>query len=122
LSINQDIAPHLTKLKDMCNELESLGKTLEEKEFVHIILWSLPSSYQPFIRGIDTTDKIPTISIDNVTAKLLQEDQCLAKERESSNDEIRALVSKGISTQYTKKFRDKIGQFSKKLEEKETFL
>ena len=41
LSNNQEIAPHLTKLKDLRNELESLGKTLVEKEVVHIILHSL---------------------------------------------------------------------------------
>ena len=71
LSNNQEIAPHLTKLKDLRNELESLGKTLVEKEVVHIILHSLPSSYQPFIRWLDTADKIPTISVSDLTAKLL---------------------------------------------------
>jgi hypothetical protein len=118
LSNNQEIAPHLTKLKDMCNDLESLGKTLEDNEFVHIILHNLPSSYQPFIRGLDTTNKIPTTFVANITAKLLQEEKHLAKERESSNDEIHALVSKGRSTQYTKKSNDKTSHFSKQLEEK----
>jgi hypothetical protein len=33
LSNNQEIAAHLTRLKDIRNELESLGKTLEEKEY-----------------------------------------------------------------------------------------
>jgi hypothetical protein len=118
LSNNQEIAPHLIRLKDMCNKLESLGKTLEEKEFVHIILCSLPISYQPFIRGLDTSDKITTIYVANITSNLLQEEQSLEKEREPFNDESRALVSKGRSTQYTKKSNDKIGQFSKQLEEK----
>jgi uncharacterized FlaG/YvyC family protein len=48
----------------------------------------------------------------------LHEEQPLAKERESSNDESHALVSKGRSNQYTKKFNDKTGHFSKQLEEK----
>jgi hypothetical protein len=43
----------------MPNELESLGKTLEENEFFHIILPNLPSSYQPFIRGLDKLIKFP---------------------------------------------------------------
>ena len=71
LSNNQEIAPHLTKVKDLRNELESLGKTLVEKEVVHIILRSLPSSYQPFIRWLDSADKIPTISVSDLTIKLL---------------------------------------------------
>jgi len=48
----------------------------------------------------------------------LQEEQHLEKEMESSNDESHELVSKGRSTHYTKKFKDKIGQFSNQLQEK----
>ena len=115
LSNNQEIAPHLTKLKDLRNELESLGKTMVEKEFVHVILRNLPSSYQSFIRGLDTAKKIPTIYVSDLTTKLLHEEQRLAKEREPSSDKNHALVSKRRSFQYTKKFNDKpndkTGQF-----------
>ena len=118
LSNNQEIAPHLTKLKDLRNELESIRKTLVEKEFVHIIIHNLPSSYQSFIRGLDTTNKIPTISVSDLTTKLLQEKQRLAKEREPSSDESHALVSMRISFQYINKFNDKTCQVSNHFEEK----
>jgi len=84
----------------------------------NIILHNLPSSYHPFIRGLDKADKILTICVANLTAKLLQEERGLAKQRESSNDENHALVSKGESTQYTNKFNDNPGKFSKQLEER----
>ena len=91
--------------------LESLSKKLVQTVSVHIILHILPSSYQSFIRGLDTIDKIPSIHIVDITTKLLQEEQWVEKEREASSDGSHALVSNKRSIQYTKKSNDKPVQF-----------
>ena len=63
---------HLCKLKEKKNELASLGKSIDDKDFVQKILQSLPGSYQSFIRGLDTTDKLKGIKSDELCAKLIQ--------------------------------------------------
>lgn len=71
----------LSRLKEKKNELISLGKNIEDKDFVQIILQSLPSSYQSFIRGLDTVDNLKTIKSDEVCAKLIEEEKCQIKEK-----------------------------------------
>ena len=72
---------HLSKLKEKKNELASLGKSIDDKDFVQIILKNLPSPYQSFIRGLDTADKLKGIKSDELCAKSIQEEKCQIKER-----------------------------------------
>ena len=69
--------------------------------FVQILLQSLLGSYQSFIRGLDTIDKLKAIKSDELCALLIQEEKCQIKERESSIVECQAFVMKG--NQYHKK-------------------
>ena len=71
---------------------------------MQIILQSLPRSYQSFIRGLDTADKLKSIKSEELCAKLVQEEKRQVKEKESFDGESQAFVMKG--KQYYKKLQD----------------
>ena len=51
---NEDNAcAHFTRLMDLQEQLTSMGKILDDDEFVSILLGSLPPSYSPTIGGIN---------------------------------------------------------------------
>ena len=71
---------------------------------MQIILQSLPGSYQSFIRGLDTADKLKSIKSEELCAKLVQEEKRQVKEKESVDGESQAFVMKG--KQYYNKSQD----------------
>ena len=104
LSSTQEIVPHLSKLKEKKNELASLGKDIDDRDFVQIILQSLLGSYQSFIRGLNTADKLKSIKSKELCAKLVQEEKRQVKKKESFDGESRAFLMKG--KQYYKNSQD----------------
>lgn len=94
LSRSQELVPHLIKLKEKKNDLPSLGKNVD-KYFVQIILQILPGSYQSFIRGLNIADKLKSIELEELCARLVQEENHKIKEKESFSDESQEFIMKG---------------------------
>lgn len=66
---------HLIKIKDIRNQIEAIGRTMEEEDMVVITLKSSPKSYEHFIE----TPNITSIDVDlkffDLCNKLLQQDR-----------------------------------------------
>ena len=82
------------RVKNLCPLQTWTTETIWNKDFVQIILQSLPGSYQSFIRGLDTADKLKSIKSEELCAKLVQEEKRQVKEKESFDGESQAFVMK----------------------------
>ena len=70
----EDMAEHLSKFRELANQVESLsatGKGMEDNELVTILSLSLPASYEPVIMALQS--RADEVSLDTFTGKLLQE-------------------------------------------------
>ena len=62
---------HLLKIKDIKDQLEANGRTMEEEDMVVITLKSLPPSYEHFIETINITATNVDLKFSNLCPKLL---------------------------------------------------
>ena len=65
---------HLTKIKDICDQLEAIHRTMEEEDMVVITLKSLPTSYEHFIETLNITSTNVDLKFPELCTKLLQQD------------------------------------------------
>ena len=65
---------HLLKIKDIRDQLETIGRTMEEEDMVVITLKSLPPSYEHFIETINIIATNVDLKFPNLCTKLLQQD------------------------------------------------
>ena len=63
---------HLTKIKDIRDQLEAIGRKMEEEDMVVITLKSLPSSYEHFIETLNITSTNVDLKFPELCTKLLQ--------------------------------------------------
>ena len=66
---------HLTKIKDIRDQLEAIGRKMEEEDMVVITLKSLPSSYEHFIETLNITSTNVDLKFPELCTKLLQQDR-----------------------------------------------
>jgi LTR polyprotein gag-polypeptide-like protein len=66
---NKDVCAHLEKLADLCERLSAFRRTVDDNEYVSVLIGSLPTSYNTTINtfttscNITNTDIIPTAII-----------------------------------------------------------
>ena len=65
---------HLLKIKDIRDQLEAIGRTMEEEDLMVITLKSLPSSYEHFIEMLNITATNVDLKFSDLCTKLLQQD------------------------------------------------
>lgn len=70
-----DIRIHLNRLRQMHQDLENIGVTIEDGQYAAIIMQSLPSSYSDFMANIAAAAQLVNIKItaDNIQHQLEQE-------------------------------------------------
>ena len=66
---------HLNKIKDIRDQLEAIGRTMEEEDLVVITLKSLPPSYEHFIETLNITATNVDIKFPDLCTKLMQQDR-----------------------------------------------
>lgn len=66
---------HLTKIKDIHDQLEAIGRKMEEEDMVVITLKSLPNSYEHFIETLNITSTNVDLKFPDLCNKLLQQDR-----------------------------------------------
>src|ERR1700683_2285962 len=50
-----DVQAHLIKLQTMCEDLASMGRSINDEDFTSIILRSIPLAYDTFISAMSVT-------------------------------------------------------------------
>ena len=58
---HMSLQEHVTKIKDIRDQLEAIDQTLEEEDMVVITLKSLPTSYEHFIERLSTLPQLMLI-------------------------------------------------------------
>jgi len=66
---------HLNKIKDIRDQLEAIGRTMEEEDLVVITLKSLPQSYEHFIETLNITATNVDLKFPDLCTKLMQQDR-----------------------------------------------
>eukprot|EP00253_Pinus_taeda_P032099 PITA_32099 len=66
---------HLNKIKDIRDQLEAIGRTMEEEDLVVITLKSLPPSYEHFIETLNITATNIDLKFPDLCTKLMQQDR-----------------------------------------------
>eukprot|EP00253_Pinus_taeda_P004299 PITA_04299 len=66
---------HLNKIKDIRDQLEAIGRTMEEEDLVVITLKSLPPSYEHFIETLNITATNVDLKFPDLCTKLMQQDR-----------------------------------------------
>ena len=70
---HMSLQEHLNKIKDIRDQLEAIGRTMEEEDMVVITLKSLPKSYEHFIETLNITNV--DLKFSDLCTKLLQKDR-----------------------------------------------
>jgi len=65
---------HLNKIKDIRDQREAIGQTMEEEDMVVITLKSLPKSYEHFIETLNITSTNVDLKFPELCTKLMQQD------------------------------------------------
>ena len=66
---------HLNRIKDIRDQLEAIGWTMEEEDMVVITLKSLLKSYEHFIETLNITITNVDLKFPELCTKLLQQDR-----------------------------------------------
>ena len=66
---------YLNKIKDIRDQLEAIGRTMEEEDMVVITLKSLPKPYEHFIETLNITSTNVDLKFPELCTKLLQQDR-----------------------------------------------
>ena len=66
---------HLNKIKAIRDQVEAIGRTMEEEDMVVITLKSLPKSYEHFIETLNITSTNVDLKFPELCTKLLQQDR-----------------------------------------------
>jgi len=77
---------HLLKIKKIWEKLEAIGRKVEEKDTLVIMLKNLPHAYQHFIETLNITAMDVDLKFGELCNNLLQYDIC--KKQFGSNSEI----------------------------------
>ncbi|KAF8814731.1 hypothetical protein BYT27DRAFT_7059350, partial [Phlegmacium glaucopus] len=90
-----DVAAHFATLRNMREDLASMGQPLVDNNFYAIILGSLPSSYDPYISAVNATSSVlgKTLSPDDLMQTISEEYERwnLKKDKAGKKDENVAL-------------------------------
>ncbi|KAH9319615.1 hypothetical protein KI387_021384, partial [Taxus chinensis] len=90
-----DVTNLLTKLKEIKNQFEIMGVKVEEKSLVEITLNSLPMMYEYLITSLEVVDNIDTLTFEELSGYLLQEEQRVRRKFDETNSTEQAYISKG---------------------------
>jgi len=96
---------HLNKIKAIWDQLEAIGRTMEEEDMVVITLKSLPKSYEHFIETLNITSTNVDLKFPVLCTKLLQQDrwkQQFGSDASSASSE-NAFAAKYQSSQWFQK-------------------
>jgi hypothetical protein len=87
-----NLTQHISRLKDLSNELKYAGSTVSEEELVSTLLSSLPASYDMLVMSLESAGD-SALDWDFVSGRLLHEE----RKRESliDNDSSSALMTMG---------------------------
>eukprot|EP00253_Pinus_taeda_P022033 PITA_22033 len=72
---HMSLQEHLNKIKDIQDQLEAIGRTMEEEDMVVITLKSLPKSYEHFIETLKITSTNVDLKFPELCTKLMQQDR-----------------------------------------------
>eukprot|EP00253_Pinus_taeda_P007025 PITA_07025 len=72
---HMSLQEHLNKIKDIRDQLEAIGRTMEEEDLVVITLKSLPQSYEHFIETLNITTTNVDLKFPELCTKLMQQDR-----------------------------------------------
>eukprot|EP00253_Pinus_taeda_P009126 PITA_09126 len=72
---HMSLQEHLNKIKDIRDQLEAIGRTMEEEDIVVITLKSLPQSYEHFIETLNITATSVDLKFPELCTKLMQQDR-----------------------------------------------
>eukprot|EP00253_Pinus_taeda_P027273 PITA_27273 len=72
---HMSLQEHLTKIKDIRDQLKAIGRTMEEEDLVVITPKSLPQSYEHFIETLNITATNVDLKFPELCTKLMQQDR-----------------------------------------------
>eukprot|EP00253_Pinus_taeda_P006482 PITA_06482 len=72
---HMSLQEHPNKIKDIRDQLEVIGRTMEEEDMVVITLKSLPKSYEHFIETLNITATNVDLKFPELCTKLMQQDR-----------------------------------------------
>ena len=107
MSEGASLQEHLLKIKDIREQLEAIGRKMEEEDMVVITLNSLPRSYEHFIETLNITTTDVDLKFGELSNKLLQQDRW--KKQFGSNSE-----TKGSEQAFVAKAKGK-GKWTRKM-------
>ena len=81
-----DVRTHFDELAHMREQLAAMGKTIDEDDYVDILLASLPSSYQPSVSAINASTRLGnnTIKSDDVIQLMTDEYERLTQDNKKA--------------------------------------
>eukprot|EP00253_Pinus_taeda_P011625 PITA_11625 len=72
---HMSLQEHLNKIKDIRDQLEAIGRTMEEEDMVVITLKNLPKPYEHFIETLNITSTNVDLKFPELCTKLMQQDR-----------------------------------------------
>eukprot|EP01018_Ginkgo_biloba_P023781 Gb_00945 [translate_table: standard] len=72
MSEGDQIEDHLLRLKDVRDQLATIGTKIEDEEIVALVLNSLPTSYKIFVTSLSISDR--TVTFEELVGLLMQEE------------------------------------------------
>ena len=107
---------HIKKMTEIFSELAVIAEPVSEEDQVVYLLAGLPESYDVLVTALESgSETVPPL--ENVTERLLREEQKIREKEAGADDSKRILMAKGYSgsrkKQFTCHFCKKPGHFKK---------
>lgn len=71
----KSLQEHLNRIKDIREQLEAIGRNMEEEDMVVITLKSFPKTYGHFVETLNITSTSVDLKFADLCTKLLQQDR-----------------------------------------------